>query len=342
MAKILCLFNHKGGVSKTTTTFNLGWAIATLGKKVLIVDADPQCNLTGMVLGFEGTDEFDDFYKANPDRNLCSALAPVFSPSQSALQAAKVVGTSRAGLWLLPGHIDLSNFEAQMAVAFTTAVALPALSNLPGAVGALLRMSAQQHQVDLVLVDMSPSIGAFNQSIFLGADYFFVPTSPDYFCLLAVDSLSKVLPRWNSSAGQFRSGVTYALPANGPKFIGMISQKYRPRSGGPAKSFQRWIDEIKNRVSSTLVPALAAQGMTVTESEFTGASAEDTPFNLANIADFNSLIAKSQEQQKPPFALSDRELGEAGHVLDTMKKSRDDFRAVFTALARSVVKLTGV
>jgi chromosome partitioning protein len=40
MTKTICLFNHKGGVSKTTTTFNLGWALARLGKKVLLVDLD--------------------------------------------------------------------------------------------------------------------------------------------------------------------------------------------------------------------------------------------------------------------------------------------------------------
>jgi cellulose biosynthesis protein BcsQ len=47
---LISLFNHKGGVSKTTTAFNLGWAMADRGKRVLIVDADPQCNLTGTVL----------------------------------------------------------------------------------------------------------------------------------------------------------------------------------------------------------------------------------------------------------------------------------------------------
>lgn len=46
MSKSICLFNHKGGVSKTTTTFNLGWSLAALEKKVLIVDLDSQCNLT--------------------------------------------------------------------------------------------------------------------------------------------------------------------------------------------------------------------------------------------------------------------------------------------------------
>ena len=46
MVKQIALFNHKGGVSKTTTTFNLGWMLASKGKRVIIADCDPQCNLT--------------------------------------------------------------------------------------------------------------------------------------------------------------------------------------------------------------------------------------------------------------------------------------------------------
>lgn len=46
--KIIALFNNKGGVSKTTTTYNLGWMLALLENRVLIIDSDPQCNLTGV------------------------------------------------------------------------------------------------------------------------------------------------------------------------------------------------------------------------------------------------------------------------------------------------------
>lgn len=53
MAKLISVFNHKGGVSKTTTTFNLAWMLARQGHRVIMVDADPQCNLTGVTLGLD-------------------------------------------------------------------------------------------------------------------------------------------------------------------------------------------------------------------------------------------------------------------------------------------------
>jgi cellulose biosynthesis protein BcsQ len=63
MVQKIALFNHKGGVSKTTTTFNLGWMLATKGKKVIIVDADPQCNLTAMVLEFSTKEDIEELYQ---------------------------------------------------------------------------------------------------------------------------------------------------------------------------------------------------------------------------------------------------------------------------------------
>ena len=78
MTKRIALFNHKGGVGKTTTTFNLGWMLASKGKRVVLVDADPQCNLSGLVLGYSGPNGFEEFYQNHASRNLRAGLAPAF------------------------------------------------------------------------------------------------------------------------------------------------------------------------------------------------------------------------------------------------------------------------
>ncbi|EDQ85326.1 uncharacterized protein MONBRDRAFT_29444 [Monosiga brevicollis MX1] len=95
--KIIAMYNHKGGVGKTSMTASLGWALADSGKKVLLVDADPQCNLTGFLVdpGFEfllehydGDERIDDpmhaFYHQESTRrcNLAAACSPLLGSAQ--------------------------------------------------------------------------------------------------------------------------------------------------------------------------------------------------------------------------------------------------------------------
>jgi nitrogenase subunit NifH len=96
VAKIINLFNHKGGVSKTTTVFNLSWMLGLMGKRIVIADFDPQCNLTGMVLGYKGVDDLQDTYKADPPNNLKDALSPAFGRSISSPLAALACPTARS------------------------------------------------------------------------------------------------------------------------------------------------------------------------------------------------------------------------------------------------------
>lgn len=342
-APLISLFNHKGGVSKTTTAFNLGWAMADLGKRILVVDGDPQCNLTGTVLGFDGITDFAGFYQANPNANISDCLRPIFKGTGSPLASAKITQTPHPNLFLLAGNIELAENETQIAVALSTSAAIPALQNIPGSVTALLRMTAEEHKLDAVIVDMSPSVGALNQCFLMGSDFFIVPTSPDYYCNQAISSLARVLPRWNKSVAQFReSTILYPFPADPPRFCGIISQRYRPRSGNPAQSFQQWINIIKDTTLKEFVPALSVCNMSISVQEFNAAKPADTPFNLVNIADFNSLIAKSQKHSTPVFALTDAQIEQSGVILDTMKKSRDDFAGAFHGLAKTIQTIAGI
>jgi chromosome partitioning protein len=343
MAPILSLFNHKGGVSKTTTAFNLGWALADRGKRVLIVDGDPQCNLTGTVLGFDGFDDFTDFYKNTPNGNISSSLDPIFQATGTPLKAADITITTNPNLFLLAGNINLAENETQISVALSTSAAIPALQNIPGSVCALLRMTADANEIDIVIVDMSPSVGALNQCLLMGSDFFIVPTSPDYYCNQAIWSLARVLPSWDTNVAHFRNNnFLYPFPKEPPKFAGIISQRYRPRLGSPAQSFQRWIDTIKQTVKLEFVPALMKHNMSISEADFKACVPSDTPFNLINIADFNSLIAQSQKYSTPVFALSDAQIEQVGVILDTMKESRNEFKKAFDALAASVEVLAGL
>ena len=110
--KKIAIFNHKGGVSKTTTSFNLGWSLSKQGKKVLLVDADSQCNLTMYALG---ADKFEAHYIENPNDNIYSALIPAFK-SQPRLIQPVTCPQITDGLYLLPGHLDFTENEVQLGI----------------------------------------------------------------------------------------------------------------------------------------------------------------------------------------------------------------------------------
>src|SRR6266699_3897448 len=142
--KRIALFNHKGGVSKTTTTFNLGWMLATKGKKVILVDADPQCNLSGLVLGYRGPDEFEEFYEKDRARNLWAGLAPAFDSQPKLIEAVDCVPVpGREGLFLLPGHIGIAEYDVTLGIAQQLSGPIQPLKNLPGSFSYLLEKTAQ-------------------------------------------------------------------------------------------------------------------------------------------------------------------------------------------------------
>lgn len=346
MAKIISLFNHKGGVSKTTTTFHLGWVLAEQGKKVLIVDTDPQCNLTGVCLSLSGNDNFEKFYTNSGFDNIKKSLSPVFEGQPIPLEPSKCFEfPNRKELYLLPGHIGFSEFDVSISIAQELTGSLKMAQNIPGAISHLLRITAKEYGFDYILIDMSPSVHSTNANLLMQSDYFIVPCSPDYFCNMAINSLSKILPVWNKTYENIKSlsvfkEAIYKLPNSMPKFIGTILQRYRPRNGGPARSFQEWIDRINSNVNTNLVPVLKQNNMIVDESKFKEVAAPEEPYNIINISDFNGLIAQSQKYNVPIFALSSSQLEQVGRVLENMENSRDEFHKVFTQLSKTIISLT--
>jgi cellulose biosynthesis protein BcsQ len=345
MAKIICLFNHKGGVSKTTTTFNLGWKMAQMGKRVLLADFDPQCNLTGMVMGYKGVDDLAAIYTGAPPNNVKDGLAPAFESQPRQIQPVECIEVGKNNnLLLLPGHIGVAEYETTLGIAQELSGSLLALRNLPGSIRYLLDVTAERWKADLVLVDMSPSLGPLNQNLLATSDYFLVPLHPDYFSAMALSSLAKTLPRWKDWANtayeiEALTKADYPFPKPHITFIGAVIQKYRPRIGKASKAFQHWIDQLISGLKEILVPALEKANM-LDASAFKQRVGIDPWSPLLEVADFNSLIALSQEHQVPVYALTAEQTGQAGAVWDQTKASMEAFDNAFSACAVKVFKLT--
>ena len=340
MTQIISIFNHKGGVGKTTTAYHLAWALGDKGHKVLLVDADPQCNLSGAVLNFSDEDDFENFYDNNPKSNIYGVIHPIFQGTQTTLEPAIPVSTKHPNLEILAGHISVAEHEPQLSVAVTTTDTIPALKNLPGAFKHVFDITATQYGYDYIIIDMSPSVGTLNQCLLMSSNYFLVPAAPDYYSNQAVLSLSRFLPEWNRKFARFRKDdLLHPLEAVSPQMVGTILQRYRPRDGKPAKSFQNWIDRINSTVTNHLVPSLDDAGMLIDSKQFKLVCPQNENYNIATVSDFNSLAAKAQSCAKPVFALTDDEIEQSGAVLETMQEQRAVFKKDYEALSSLVTRL---
>lgn len=344
MAKIINLFNHKGGVSKTTSVFNISWMLASMGKRVVIADFDPQCNLTGMVLGYKGVDDLQDSYRADPPNNIKDALSPAFESKPKQVVGAECVEVPCNGaLFLLPGHIGLAEYETTLGIAQELSGSLLALRNMPGSIRFLLDATAEKYRAEYVFVDMSPSLGPMNQNLMMTGDHFVVPLHPDYFSSMALTSLAKTLPRWKTWAKTAYSidvlrAADYPFPEPKATFIGAIIQKYRPRGGRASSAFQHWIDQLVNGLRNELIPSLESARL-LNVAEYRAKSGLDPWTPLMEVADFNSLIALSQEHQVPIYALTPEIVG-TGAIWDQAKGSMTVFEDAFRQCAERIIALT--
>jgi chromosome partitioning protein len=173
MAEIIAILNQKGGCGKTTTAVNLSTAMALLGKKVLVIDIDPQANAT-TAFGVE-KDEDNSIYR-------------VLTGQQTMDEA--IVATEISGLDLLPSHISLSGAEIEL----SKDIGFPFILKES--------MDDIQENYDYILVDVPPSLGILTINSLVAADSVIIPIQAEFYALEGMadllDAMNLVETRLNS------------------------------------------------------------------------------------------------------------------------------------------------
>lgn len=161
MSKIISLANQKGGVGKTTTAINLSAALAREGKKVLLVDADPQANASSG-LGVDIREVENTVYEC---------LVNGIDPHQA------IVETEEKNLSLIPSHIDLVGAEVEML-------------NMDNRETLMKRVLGQvRSEYDYILIDCSPSLGLITVNALTASDSVIIPVQCEFFALEGIAKL---------------------------------------------------------------------------------------------------------------------------------------------------------
>lgn len=301
MVKVFTFYNHKGGVSKTTTTFNLGVFLASRrNKKVLLIDADPQSNLTEQFLA-QGEDADSDAF---PGTSIYQALRPRFegvAPRVDASQVELVPHATYKNIELLRGDWDFSRAERY----FSNALSLAITENVHekftyNAMYRLIQDLIALHGFDHVLLDLGPSSGAITNLALLSCDGYFIPVTPDRFCTQAVGALARLIKDWierhERTISSFSAFGVDAFPGK-PVFLGAVSNSFKAYAGRTQRPYIHWEKEILKVIDTTLVPAVPARP-----------EARDY---VCKIKDFGGLAPVSQIVGKAIFDLNRADTVEA-------------------------------
>lgn len=323
MPKVISFFNHKGGVGKTTTVHNIGYGLASLNKKVLLIDTDPQMNLTAAVYGLStdvhyGEDKkisswIDYNKKYTSLEEFLSCVLTKKNLTYNLFQDKKF----EKNLHLLRGSIKMNSLDTDLIgiVKNKNNLTKDYFSNLGK------RLEELYSEYDFVLIDQSPSAASIINAICsLSANYVVVPASPTFFSVQAVNNLQDVWKNWHNLLSDFAN--TYNDDSGIPiqsKFIGMILQLGKRFKSGNAAHTNQWKEILNNGLEAFINSNLSNS---INKNEFKNIfkdSKYSNPYIIAIYVNFTDKLRSISESKGLPFvALTQEDLPK-----ETARKDRD-------------------
>lgn len=318
---IVTFFNNKGGVGTTSLVYHTSWMLAELGKRTLVVDLDPQANLTAAFLNENALADLWDDPKP-PARTIYQCVRPLLQVGD--LEPAPAVQVTDR-LSLIPGDLGLSGFEDELAAQWPSALGdrdlfrpfrlLTAFWHVAQAAGA-------EESADIILFDVGPNLGALNRAALLASDFVVVPLAGDLFSIQGLRNLGPTLRGWRSGWQKRRANwenPEIALPTGMMDPVGYVVQQAEVRLDRPVKAYTRWLDRVPSEYRRSVLghsdidPSPPVQ--------------DDTEC-LAMIKHYRSLVPMAQEARRPVFLLRAAD-GAIGSHATAVRSAYADF-ATFT------------
>lgn len=337
----LCFFNNKGGVGKTTLACNVASYLAETEKlSILLIDADPQCNATQLVLADETTEQlYSSGAESVPIDSLREILRPLLRGDASLTREHRIAGpeTNRFAISIIPGHPQIALLEDRLSNNWTQFLG----SDLGGARVSNWNTQLLNHlgaNYDLVVFDVGPSLGALNRSILIGVDYFLAPMGCDIFSLIGIENIANWIGQWRISYDQAYERVaaqhgstlndyTAEIRPNSAgmaRFVGYTVQQYITKTIRDQKratgAYEAILRKIPDEVSSSLGPFIAPP-------------LTNDDVRLGDVPHMFSLVPLAQTSHTPIHKLTGRE-GLSGGQYNQQR----EYQKFISALSQSLMR----
>ncbi|WP_242559835.1 MULTISPECIES: AAA family ATPase [Pandoraea] len=339
MAKRLVPINYTAGISNTSFIYHLGWLLAE-NYRVLLVDADPKCDLTSLVLR-EG---FDQHYRAETTcrHNLKDATRAAFELDAFLIREIDCPAPPESpNLRLLPGHANLAECDFQLTLVQDANARFESMENTPGAFHHLISLCERKYDIDFTLINVPAGFGGVSANLFMHSDVFVVPVTPDPFAVKTLHTLKYVLARWinwkKNSMGAF-ARTAYPLGHGTPKFGGILNRPIVDYTGSIKRPAFEDVEKIRYAISNDFVPHLSTKGMTFPLEQYPPSLLTEG-FRLGEIEDYSELHRRSLEVGIPAFALSDSDIDAFGASIAHGKMQRDHLRIQLESVAADLASL---
>ncbi len=323
MGKIISFFNHKGGVGKTTLVHNLGFILADRGYNVLLIDADPQMNLTAAMFGLSTSVEYsaDESSKWNENTkkyiSLSEHLAVKLKEKECNKEFFSIKSQQGGRIDLISGDINLSIIEADLFGVVKSKNDLT--KNIPNKFERAI--TAQRPNYDFIFIDTSPSGSSIiNALMIMLSDYFIAPVSPSFFSLQAIDNLSAIFQNWQNLLGDYETTKGFDGISLKPKFLGLVVQMAKRFTGGKLKnedaknntttfsqSTEKWIEDLNGSVKKFQTWAVR-RDMSISDSDFINIFPDSKPFIIQKCCDFTPQLRSIAEKSGVPVVNLTQEL----------------------------------
>jgi len=296
-APIIAFFNNKGGVGKSSLVYHLSWMYADLGLKVLAADLDPQANLTA---AFLEEDRLEEFWPDGEHRKtVYGCIEPLLRGIGDGV--GDIVENPHAEeiderLFLLIGDLALSRFEDELSQQWPQCLDKKERAfRVISAFWRVISRIVDEHEIQIVLVDLGPNLGAINRAALVAADFLAIPLIPDLFSLQGLKNLGPTIRDWRAGWKERRGrnpAEGLALPEGRMEPIGYVIMQHAEKLGRPVRAYERWAAKI---------PVVYSEEILGMKPE---ADAKSPDINrLGQIRHYCSLMTMAREAHKPIFDL---------------------------------------